>query len=281
MTEPILVTGATGTTGSRLVQRLTAAGHPVRAASRKPSAAKEIRFDWGDPGTHLAAVAGVRRMYLVAPVGQADPLPQVEAFLATALAAGLRRVVLLSSSAVPEGAPVLGELHALVRRECPEWTVLRPSWFMQNFLGDHPLAVALRETGELVTATGNGRVGFVDAGDIAAVAERALLADTPLNEELVITGPAALSYADAAAILTALGVPARHRPVSVTELTQRHIAAGYPPDFAALLAGLDEGIRQGAEDRVTDTVLRLTGRPPCSLRAALLGAMAGPMPTIG
>ncbi|GAA2809455.1 NAD(P)H-binding protein [Crossiella cryophila] len=281
MAEPILVTGATGTTGGRLVRRLLAAGHEVRAASRNPGAANQVRFDWADPGTHAAAVAGVRRMYLVAPPGVADPLPLVAEFLRTALAAGLARVVLLSSSAVPEGAPALGELHALVRLQCPEWTVLRPSWFMQNFLGDHPLAVGLRERGELVSATGTGRIGFIDAGDIAAVAGHALLAETPLNTELVLTGPEALSYADAAAIWTELGVPARHHAVSVTELTQRHIAAGYPPDFAALLAGLDEDIRQGAEDRVTDTVRRLTGREPCALRTVLLGATAGQVPANG
>jgi uncharacterized protein YbjT (DUF2867 family) len=133
-----------------------------------------VRFDWSERATHAAALAGVRRVYLVAPVGEPDPVPLVEPFLAAALAGGVRRVVLLSSSAVPEGAPVLGQLHHLVRTTMPEWTVLRPSWFMQNFVSDHPLAAGIREAGEIVTATGAGRLPFVDAGDIAAVAVAAL-----------------------------------------------------------------------------------------------------------
>ena len=85
----------------------------------------------------------------------------------------------------------------MVRSTMPEWTVLRPSWFMQNFTGDHLVAQGVRD-GEIVTATGDGRVAFVDAADIAAVAGRALIDDEPHNAEYILTGPDALSYEDAA-----------------------------------------------------------------------------------
>jgi hypothetical protein len=78
---------------------------------------------------------------------------------------------------------------------------LRPSWFMQNFTGDHPVAGGVR-AGELVTATGDGRLGFVDAADIAAVAVRALTDPVAHDTDHVLTGPEALSYADAAAVVT-------------------------------------------------------------------------------
>jgi uncharacterized protein YbjT (DUF2867 family) len=143
----------------------------------------------------------------------------------------------------------------------------RPSWFMQNFLGDHPHARAARTDGEIVTATGDGRVAFVDAGDIAAVTAHALADEEPHVGEYVLTGPEALSYADAAAVLTeATGRAVRHRAVGVAELTERFVAAGYPPDFSALLAGLDADIARGAEDRTTSAVQDVTGRPPRSFR---------------
>ncbi len=262
-----LVIGGTGTTGSRVATVLRDRSTAVRIATRRPveGNAEHVRFDWADPATHSAALAGVDRMYLVAPIGVADPAPVVEPFLNSALAAGVRRVVLLSSSAVPEGATGLGALHRLVRTTAPEWAVLRPSWFMQNFVGDHPIAEGIRADGEIVTATGAGRVAFVHADDIAAVAARALLDAVPHNAEHLLTGPEALSYADAAAIITgSTGLAVRHRSVSAQELTDRITATGVPPEFAAVLAALDEDIRDGAQDRVSPAVQAVTGRPPRS-----------------
>jgi uncharacterized protein YbjT (DUF2867 family) len=266
----VLVTGGTGTTGSRVATALRERGVPVRVASRRP-ANGQVRFEWTDPGTHAAALDGVRGIYLVAPVGVADPAPLVAPFLGTARERGVRRVVLLSSSAVPEGAPGLGELHRMVCAAVPSPTVLRPSWFMQNFLGDHPHARSARVDGEIVTATGSGRAAFVDAGDIAAVAARALADEEPHVGEYVLTGPEALSYADVAAMLSGVvGRSVRHRAVSVAELTERFVDAGYGADFAAALAALDGAIARGAEDRTTSAVQDVTGRPPRSFREVLV-----------
>lgn len=256
-----LVIGGTGTTGSLLAPLLPDA----RVGTRKPRQDDHVRFDWDVPATFSAAVEGVDRVYLIPPLGVVDPVPVVESFLARART--VRRVVLLSSSAVPESATGMGALPALVRT-MPEWAVLRPSWFMQNFTGDHPLAAGVR-VGEIVTGTGDGRVGFVDAADIAAVAARALLDPVPHNADHLITGPEALSYADAAAIITEVtGRPVRHRPVSTEQMTAR-FAAALPEEFAVVLAKLDEDIRGGAEDRVTTTVEDVTGRPARSFREFL------------
>jgi uncharacterized protein YbjT (DUF2867 family) len=260
----VLVTGGTGTTGSRVARGLRGEGVAVRIATRKPNEADpgHVRFDWADPSTHAPALKGVERLYLVAPIGVAAPEPMVEPFLAVARSAGVRRVVLLSSSAVAEGAPGLGALHRMVRRTVPEWAVLRPSWFMQNFLGDHPVGAGIRADGEIVTATGRGRVAFVDPADIAAVAVRALTDTVSHNTAHVITGPEPLSYADAAAIVSRVtGRQVRHRSVDVAELASRLAAGGMPKEFAILLAGLDAHIRDGAQELVTTTVSDLTGRP--------------------
>lgn len=265
MTE-VLITGATGTTGSRVAALLAERGTPTRLATRTPTSRQQVRFDWADPDTHADALRGVTAIYLVAPIGVADPIPMVKPFLNKALRQGIRRVVTLSSSALPEGTPGLGAIHHLVRTTMPEWTVLRPSWFMQNFTGHHLVAQGVR-TGEIVTATGNGRVAFIDAADIAAVAGQALLDETPHNTDHILTGPEPLSYADAAAILTQqTGRTITHRSVPADEAAVRIAAQGVPVDFAHQLAALDIEIRDGAEDRVTDAVQVVTGRPARSFR---------------
>ncbi|MEU0808343.1 NAD(P)H-binding protein [Streptomyces sp. NPDC005970] len=272
MAEPtVLVTGATGNTGSRLLPLLAARGARIRAAARRPGPAagpyETVRFDWRDPATHAAGLRGATHLYLIAPVAEAEPLSLIEPFLADAVREGVRRVVLLSSSAVTAETPGLGALHRLVQETAPEWTVLRPSWFMQNFTRDHPVAQGIRATGEIVTATGDARVGFVDAGDIAAVAARALLDERPHDTAHIITGPEAIGYGDAARIIAEVsGRAVHHVAVDTAALAGRLTDAGYPKEFAAMLAGLDENIRHGAEDRTTDTVLRVTGRAPRSFR---------------
>ncbi|RDD85632.1 NAD(P)H-binding protein [Streptomyces parvulus] len=269
MTGTTLVVGATGTTGSRTATRLVAAGHRVRAASRSASptpGTEPVRFDWYDTATHDAALGAADRLYLVPPVGDPDPAEVMLPFLRRARAAGVRRAVLLSASAIPEGGAATGVVHAALPGLFEEWAVLRPSWFMQNFTGGHAHAVTVREEGAILTAAGSGRVGFVDADDIAAVAVRALTAERAPDTDLILTGPEALSHDDVAAVLTrAGGRPVVHRRLTRDRMRDR-LAAAVPPEFAELLADMDLAIAGGAEDRTTDTVQRLTGRPPRGLR---------------
>ncbi|MCH5676985.1 NmrA family NAD(P)-binding protein [Streptomyces gilvus] len=278
----ILVIGATGTTGSRVVSQLLAAGHPVKAASRRTGrrqdAAESVVFDWNDPATFDQALDGVDRVYVIPPLGSREPAAVMLPFLRLGRAAGVRRTVLLSSSAIPCGGPATGQVHQALPDLFDEWAVLRPSWFMQNFTGDHLHARSISEHGTLLTATGDGRVGFVDADDIAAVAVHALTAAQAPNTDLVITGPQALSYGDIAAVVTEVtGTSVTHRQLSYEQMRDR-LATDMPPDFAAMLAGMDRAIAEGSEDRTTDAVLRLTGRPPRSFRAFTereLGRMQG------
>ncbi|WP_437600727.1 NmrA family NAD(P)-binding protein [Sorangium sp. So ce590] len=270
----VLLTGGTGTTGRAIAARIEAAGARVRVASRtaRDADAREgvehARFDWADPATHEEALRGVDRAYLVAPAMVEDPSTVMVPFIERALAGGARRLVLLSSSAVPEGSSGIGLVHRALRERAPEWTVLQPSWFMQNFIDPrHWHRAGIAGPGELTTATGDGRVGFVDAGDIAEVAARALLDEAPHDAAHVITGPEALSYDDVAAIVSEVaGRTIRHVRVDEDAARAHLVKAGVPAPYAALLVRLDLAIRDGAEDRVTDVVQRVTGRAPRTFR---------------
>ena len=267
-----LVIGASGTTGSRVVARLAAAGHGVKAASRHATpvrCAAPVHFDWYDPSTHAAALDGAARVYLIPPPADSDPVAVMVPFLRQARAAGVHRAVLLSSSAIPEGGPAVGSVHRALPDLVEQWAVLRPSWFMQNFTGQHAHALSIREHGSILTATGSGRVGFIDAEDIAAVAFHALTDKHAPDTDLVLTGPEALSYDDIAAIMTEVtGRLVVHRSLPCEQMRDR-LAAQIPEEFAAMLAGLDRAIAEGSEDRVTDAVQRLTGRPARTFRAFL------------
>jgi uncharacterized protein YbjT (DUF2867 family) len=299
--KPVLITGGTGKTGAALTGLLRERGVPVRPASRTPAAGDPdaVRFDWADPATHAAALRGTDRVYLVPPVSTLDPLPQVEPFLAEADRLGVRRVVLLASALVFPGSEGALELAERVRAR-PGGVVLRASAFMQNFLAPHPVGEGVLRRGEIRTASGTGRVGWIDARDIAAAAAALLTAPEDASHDgdgdredashggdgdgedashggdgdrsvphareasdHLLTGPAALSYRDAARILTRhLGRTVRVVPVEPEEMAATYRAAGLPDVFAAALAGVDVNIRDGRDDQVSTAVLDLTGRPP-------------------
>jgi uncharacterized protein YbjT (DUF2867 family) len=272
-----LVTGATGNTGAHVVAGLRQHRCRARAASRRPAPGDEdaVVFDWADTSTFTQALDGVSGVYLVAPTGVADPVPLVRPFLERAAADGVRRVVQLSSSAVAHGEPGLGEIHAIVAKLFAQFTILRPSWFMQNFVGDHPLAEGIRRSRRAITATGDGRLGFIDAVDIAAVAVQALISPEPLNSELLLTGPESMSYRQAAAVVSdVLGDAVEHIDLTTEELATRLTDSGASREFAAGLAALDARTRAGDQDFVTTTVHNVTGRAPTSLRDFLSAHIA-------
>lgn len=250
-----LIIGGTGHTGKEIVRELRAQGRDARSASRSAREPGDVRFDWLDAATHEAALHGINEVYLVAPPAEPDPLPLMAAFVERALVRGVKRYVLLSSSAIPDTAPGLGAVARLLRERTPEWAVLKPSWFMQNFTDPaSPRARTVTEERKLYTSTGEGRVAFVDARDIAAVAVWALTAAEPPNVSLVITGPEALSYA---AIARMLDVQLVH--IDDAEAKARFVQAGLQADYAEMLVQLDAGIRAGSAETVTDTVERATG----------------------
>jgi uncharacterized protein YbjT (DUF2867 family) len=269
--EPVLVLGATGRSGRRLVEMLRGAGAPVRAASRSG----DVRFDWSDPATWEAAVAGVTRMYLMAP----DGVPVDPAFVSGAVEAGTRRIVLLSSGAIEAmGDERLIAAERTVRESSAEWTIVRASWFNQNFDEGffHPAVMA----GEVALPVGDVRQAFVDADDIAAVAAAALTEDGHSGRSYEVTGPQALSFADAVDIIAnAAGRPVRF--VGTAEAYADAMSAlGVPGEQTQDEIESFAGLRRLGDQGPTGDVRQVTGREPkdfesYAAEAAARGAWSG------
>jgi uncharacterized protein YbjT (DUF2867 family) len=231
-TETILVTGATGNTGSALLPLLAAHGVAVKAMIRDGGTPLAVRSatpvvaDFDDPASLQTALQGVTRAYLVTPSSSDAQVQQVR-FAELAARAGVRQVVLLSQFAADEGSPVrFLRYHAAVERRVRElglgYTILRPNLFMQGLL---TFRGSIAAEGAFFAPIGDARVSLVDVRDIAAVASAALTEPGHLGQTYTLTGPAALTHADIAAALAR----ALDRPVAFHDV---------PPDaFAAALAG--------------------------------------------
>lgn len=257
----ILVTGGTGKTGRAVAASLAKRGIACRLAARTPSETA-VRFDWMDSTTHADALAGIDAVYLVAPVGVLDPVPAMSCFIARAIASGVRRFVLLSSSAIPIDGPAMGQIHRILADTAPEWAVLQPSWFMQNFTEGHH-GDTIRRQDKIFSATGEAAVAFIDADDIGDVAAACLVSDAALNDAVILTGPSCLSYDEVAALISAhAGRQIAHVTLEPTALATRFTGSGLDADYARFLAQLDAVLASGSEARTTNVVKRLLGRAP-------------------
>jgi uncharacterized protein YbjT (DUF2867 family) len=249
----IMVVGATGNVGEPLVRMLSAAGEEVTAVSRGIAAAP--------PGVvvrqgELASIdfAGAAAVFLMTPPAFRGSLEPV---LERARAAGVERVVLLSSQGVGTGRhPALFE--EAVRSSSLKWTILRPGGFASNAL---QWAESVRAKREVAAPFGDVALPVVDPEDIASVAAAALLSPSHENKTYVLTGPSPLSPQDqAAAIAEAVGEPVRFVP-QTREEARSAMLRFMPPEVAdSTLAILGEPTPE--EQRVSPDVSRVLGRPP-------------------
>ncbi|MEU6407937.1 NAD(P)H-binding protein [Microbispora sp. NPDC046933] len=260
--EKILVLGGTGKTGRRVVRRLKAAGLQAGTASRTGG---DVPFDLGRPQTWAPALDGAAAVYVVEPDLRPglDRRARVPAFVAEAVAAGVRRLVLLSAYGVGEA----GDDHPLksaeraVRESGVGWTILRPDWFSQNFSEAFWRQGIL--AGTLALPTGDGRTPFVDAEDIAEVAAAALTEECHSGRIYHLTGPRAIGFGEAAGLIgRATGRTIRHVDVAPEVFVARQVANGVPSKVARLLTGLLVNIREGRGATPSDGVQQALGRPP-------------------
>lgn len=269
------VTGATGTIGRALVDRLRSAPVGVRAYSRRPQAAGGggevdwIEADLAESDGLVQAFSGVERLFLLTG-NTADMVRLQKNAIDAAVTAGVEHIVKLSAlGATDHSRSVIGLWHYNVERELkdagPEWTILRPHHFMQNLLDP---TVFDRDTGRVYSASGDGRIPFIDTRDIAAVAAEVLTSSGHGGRTYTLTGPEAVSYGEVTGMLAeVLDRDLEYVPESEDEAWRRLRDAGMPAwRVAALLAIAAYQRAGGPTERTTDDVERITGRPATDVR---------------
>ena len=250
-----LVLGGTGKTGRRVAERLTTRGVPVRIGSRSG----EPPFDWEDQATWAPVLDGVGAVYVSYYPDLAAPgaVEAVGSFAELAVANEVRRLVLLAGRGEPEGE----QAEQAVRDSGADLTILRATWFSQNFSEGFMLEPVL--SGEIALPAGNTPEPFVDVDDIVDVAVAALTEDGHVGQLYELTGPRLLTFAQVAEeIAQAAGREIRYVPVSIEQYTAAAAGQGLPGEVIDLLRYLFSVVLDGRNAHLADGVQRALGREP-------------------
>ena len=254
-----LVLGGTGKTGRRVVERLAARRIPTRVGSRSG----RPPFDWKDRSTWAPVLEGVGSAYVSYYPDLAVPgAPEtVGTFAELAVESGVRRLVLVAG----RGEPETEQAEDAVRESGADLTIVRSTWFAQNFSEDYWREGILN--GELALPVGDVSEPFVDADDIADVAVAALTDDRHIGEVYTLTGPRLLTFAEAVEeISRATGREIGYVRLSIDEFAAAAAAQDVPPEFVELLTYLFSEVLDGRNAHVADGVQRALGREPRDFR---------------
>lgn len=273
----ITVTGSTGTIGSELVRLLSAAGAPTRAVYRRSRNTQALpgvvwlKADLRDETVLEPVLAGTARLFLLSGNDAGFGKLQIDT-LRAAERLGVQHVVKLSAlGASNHSNSTIAREHWEVEQALQQsrmtWTMLRPHAFMQNWLGD--IAESVRAEGAIYSPIADGRVPFIDTRDIAAVAAEVLLnPDAHAGRRYFLTGSEAVGLGDVAAALSEVtGRTVTYRPISMDEARARMEARGIDAQLIdAMLAIAAYQKAGGATSKVSDSVERILGRPPRTIR---------------
>jgi uncharacterized protein YbjT (DUF2867 family) len=252
--NPTLVLGGSGKIGRRVVERLSARGLPVRIGSRSG----DPRFDWEVRSTWAPVLAGVGSVYVShywdALPGAAETLGS---FAELAVASGVPRLVLMAGRGEDEAERAAQAVHD----SGAKLTVLRSTWFMQNFSESYWLEQV--QSNEVALPAGDTPEPFVDADDIADVAVAALTDDRHIGESYELTGPRLLTFAEAVGeISRAVGRDIHYVPLAIEDFTAAATEQGVPSEVVEMLAYLFSEVLDGRNARLADGVQRALGREP-------------------
>lgn len=252
---PLVVIGASGKTGRRVLSRLRSRGYSPLAASRSGA----VHFDWQARETWRNVLLPNAHHYLSVAPDLAAPgvVNMVRDFVDAARDARVKRLVLLSGRGEPEAE----EAEEIVRQSGLEWTVLRCSWFAQNF-SESFMSDGIR-SGQLVLPAADIGEPFLHAGDIAEIAEAALTTDDHLGLLYELTGPRLLTFAQAVdEIASATGRTIEFVSLPIEEYAAGMAAMDVDNETIWLLSYLFSTVLDGRNASIVDGVERALGRPP-------------------
>jgi uncharacterized protein YbjT (DUF2867 family) len=258
--KKILVLGGTGKTGSRVVDRLQQSGRSVRIGSRRA----EIPFDWNDQTTWLPNLQDVDSVYITFQPDVAIPgaVDIIRAFSKLAVENKVNHLVLLSGRGEEEAQ----NCEKIVMEAGTNWTILRASWFSQNFSESFLLDSILADY--VALPVNNIPEPFVDADDIADVAVEVLTNDGHFGQLYELTGPRLLTFQDAVQeIATASGKPIHYEKITMDEYATMLTEYEVPKDIVWLITYLFTEVLDGRNASLTDGVQRALGRKPTDFSA--------------
>ena len=253
--NPILVTGATGKTGSRIAARLADRGHDVRSGSRRSSPI----FDWNDPSRWHTCLNGIASVYInYSPDTRvASATDTISRFVEAAERQGIRRLVFLTGRGETEAQ----DCERIVLNSGIDSTIVRSAWFNQNFSEGAFLDMVL--AGTLALPAGNIGEPFVDLDDLADVAVAALTQDGHAGQVYEVTGPRLLTFSDVATELAnAVGRDITYQEISREDFVAGMADSGAPEEFVHAMEYLFAVVMDGRNSNLSDGVTRALGRPP-------------------
>lgn len=265
--KSVLVTGATGTVGSDVIERLVNRVVPVKAGIRSPGSgtapagAVSVEFDFANPETFGSALTGVDRVFLMRPPQMSDATA-MHPFVEAMREAGVEHVVFMSVQGAGTNpfVPHHG-IETQLKKSGLGWTFLRPSFFMQNLSTTH--CADIRDRDEIYVPAGRGRTNFIDAADVAEAAAVCLTTTGHESKAYEITGIEALTYEQIARILTAAcGRTITYPRPSAKQFKARMKSAGHPDEFVSVMSSIYALARFGMAAGTTDAFEKLTGRKP-------------------
>ena len=250
-----LVLGGTGKTGSRVAEQLKAKGFPVRIGSRSGTPS----FDWEDAATWKPVLKDVGSVYISYHPDLAIPgaVEKVDAFTKLAVENGVKKLVLLSGRGEKEAQ----DCEELIMQAGVDWTIVRCSWFNQNFSEGYMLDPIIE--GHVALLAGDVREPFVDVDDIADVAVAALTEEGHNGQLYELTGPRLLSFREAMAeISKATGREIKYEQVSEKQYRAMLEEYDVPEEFIWLVIYLFSEVLDGRNESLADGVQRALGRAP-------------------
>jgi uncharacterized protein YbjT (DUF2867 family) len=264
----VLVTGATGNTGSGLVPALRSAGVDVRAFVRDESKAQPLKDvgaeivvgDLDQPETIAPAIEGVDKIYLLTWNGPTQA-QQAENVIEAAKRAGNPHIVRHSMWG-PEKSRIVkqgNQVEEAVKSSGLPWTLLRPTFFMQNTM---MAAQTIASDGMIYWDMKDGKLAMIDLRDIVDAAVAVLTRSGHEGKSYILTGPEAISFHDVAATFSkALGKEVKYVNVPGDAVLESMVGMGFPQWISKGYLELDEGFSEGFANRATDNVETLTGHP--------------------
>lgn len=255
----ILIVGGKGKTGRRVAERLKARNYAVRIASRS----SELPFDWTNRETWAPVLKGIDSVYITYQPDLAVPsaVDDIRTFTELAVAAGVQRLVLLSGRGEDEAHLSEQVVQQVSQQAGIDWTIVRASWFNQNF--DESFLLEPILAGEVALPVGDVQEPFIDVDDIADIVTAALTESGHAGQLYEVTGPRLMTFRDAIAeIAAATGRDIHYIDVSLDDYNAAMRGADIPEDYIWLVNYLFTTVLDGRNTSLADGVQRALGRSP-------------------